>query len=124
MIILSQILVGLVALLHIYFFVLESFLWTHPYGLKTFGRTLQEAQESAVLAANQGLYNLFLSAGLVASFFFKSPEISYTFQLFFMGCVSLAGIYGALTTGPKAGPRIFCIQALPALLGFLLLCLS
>lgn len=120
---LSQIFVILVALLHLYFFILESFLWTHPFGLKTFGRTLEEAQESAVLAANQGLYNSFLSAGLIASFFFSSSEISFAFQLFFMGCVSLAGIYGALTTGPKVGPRIFAIQAVPAILGLLFLCL-
>lgn len=117
----SQVLVGLVAFLHLYFFVLEAFLWTKPYGLKTFNQKLEDAQKSEALAANQGLYNSFLAAGLVASFFFKNPEIAFAFQLFFLNCVLLAGIYGAMTTGPKVGPKIFCIQALPALIGMLLL---
>jgi putative membrane protein len=117
----SQSIVLLIALIHLYVLILEMFLWTRPYGLKFFNQKEDVAKSSATLAANQGLYNGFLSMGLISSFFFKNPDIAFAFQLFFLGCVLLAGIYGAMTTGPKVGPRIFYIQALPALLGILAL---
>ncbi|MEZ4815597.1 MAG: DUF1304 domain-containing protein [Bdellovibrionota bacterium] len=120
----SQILVGLVALIHIYVLALEMFFWTKPLGLKVFGHTQEDAKTSATLAANQGLYNGFLSMGLIASYFFNSADIRLSFQLFFLASVLLAGIYGSLTTGPKVGPRIFVIQALPAALGLLCLLFS
>jgi putative membrane protein len=107
---LANILVALVALLHAYFLVLEMFLWDKPYGMKTFGNTPEKAQITKVLAANQGLYNGFLSAGLVwgLNLGVDGKEIT----TFFLGCVVVAGLFGALTVSRK----IFFVQALPALL--------
>jgi putative membrane protein len=104
----SQVLTALVALLHVYFLVLEMFLWTTPIGQKTFKRTVQEQQDTKVLAANQGLYNGFLAAGLVWSFVATS---GYDIRLFFLACVVVAGLYGAAT----AAKQILFVQALPAL---------
>jgi len=118
---LSQILVAIVAVIHLYVFILETFLWTRPYGLKVFNQRPEVAENSKVLAANQGVYNSFLAMGLIVSLFFHSQEIAFAFQLYFLSCVFLAGVYGALTTGPKVGPRIFVIQSAPALLGLLFL---
>ena len=98
----------LVALLHLYFLVLEMFLWTRPLGLKTFRNTREKAEATRVLAANQGLYNGFLAAGLLYGIATGSRE----FTLFFLGCVMVAGLYGAMTVNR----RIFFVQALPALL--------
>lgn len=98
----------LVALLHLYFLVLEMFLWTRPLGLKTFRNTREKAEATRVLAANQGLYNGFLAAGLLYGVATGSRE----FALFFLGCVMVAGLYGAMTVNR----RIFFVQALPALL--------
>jgi putative membrane protein len=100
-------LVLLVALLHLYFLVLEMFLWTRPLGLKTFRMSPEKAEHSKVLAANQGLYNGFLAAGLVYGVATGSRE----FELFFLGCVVVAGIYGAATVSR----RILVVQAVPAL---------
>jgi putative membrane protein len=102
------VLVVVVALLHFYFLVLEMFLWTRPLGLKVFGQTLEQAVQSKVLAANQGLYNGFLAAGLLYGVATGSRE----FCLFFLACVVVAGAYGAMTVSR----RIFFVQALPALL--------
>ncbi len=102
-------LVLLVAALHAYFLVLEMFLWTTPRGMKTFGRTREEQESSKVLAANQGLYNGFLAAGLVWSAFAVGPE-RLSLRLFFLGCVVVAGLYGAVTVSRK----ILFVQALPA----------
>ena len=104
-------LVALVAALHLYFLVLEMFLWTTPYGLKTFGNTPQKAQDTKVLAANQGLYNGFLAAGLFWGLFYPSITVSYQLKLFFLGCVLVAALYGGIT----AQRRILVIQGLPAL---------
>jgi putative membrane protein len=104
----SSILVALVALLHIWFLVLEMFLWTKPIGLKTFRQTLEKAQASAPLAANQGLYNGFLAAGLI----WGMATGDASTKLFFLICVSIAGAYGAYSVNK----RIFFIQAVPALL--------
>lgn len=110
-------LVALVALLHFYFLVLEMFLWTKPLGLKTFRQSLEKAQLTSVLAANQGLYNGFLAAGLVWSLLHPSGEVARQLQIFFLGCVIAAGIYGAMSVNK----RIFFIQSLPALIALILL---
>jgi putative membrane protein len=101
------VLILLVALAHLYFLVLEMFLWTRPLGLKVFGQSREKAEQSKVLAANQGLYNGFLAAGLVWAVVTMQPQVA----LFFLGCVVVAGIYGAMTVNR----RIFFVQALPAL---------
>ena len=104
----ATVLVVLVALLHAYFLVLEMFLWTRPLGLKTFRNTPEKAEATRVLAANQGLYNGFLAAGLAYGVATGSRE----FCLFFLACVVVAGLYGAYSVSR----RIFFVQALPALL--------
>ena len=115
----AKILVALVAVLHVYFLVLEMFFWTKPLGLRIFGNTPQKAADSAVLAANQGLYNGFLAAGLVWGL--VQPNFSFAFQikLFFLLCVIVAGIYGAVTVSY----RILLVQAAPAALALVLLLL-
>lgn len=110
---LANILVGLIALLHVWILILEMFLWTHPIGLKTFRQSREAAQASKVLAANQGLYNGFLAAGLV----WGLCDGGMAVKLFFVVCVLLAGIYGGLT----AKRSILYVQALPALLALLAL---
>ena len=105
-----QVIVATVALLHFYFMYLEMLVWTTPKGLKVFNQTLEQAKGSAVLAKNQGLYNGFLGAGLVWSLAHPQPEVAQQLQLFFFGCVVLAGVYGGITVNKK----IFAIQAGPA----------
>ena len=95
-----------------YFLILEMFLWTHPVGLKAFHQSAEKAQLTKVLAANQGLYNGFLAAGLIWSLLSQQLESSLQFKLFFLSCVDVAGIYGAWSVHRK----IFFIQALPALI--------
>ncbi|MBJ7515162.1 MAG: DUF1304 domain-containing protein [Stenotrophomonas sp.] len=97
----------LVAALHVYFLVLEMFLWTRPLGLKTFRNTLEKAQATRVLAANQGLYNGFLAAGILVGL-----ARYFEITIFSLVCVVVAGCYGAWTVNR----RIFYIQAVPALL--------
>ena len=109
-------LVILVAALHIYFLVLEMFLWTKPLGLKTFRNSPEKANDSAVLAANQGLYNGFLAAGLVWGLCLGGAGFSV--KLFFLGCVVVAGVFGAATVGKK----ILFVQALPAAVAIALVC--
>ena len=109
----AMVLVVLVALLHLYFLVLEMFLWTRPLGLKTFRNTPEKAEVTRVLAANQGLYNGFLAAGLLYAAITGSRE----FALFFLACVVVAGLYGAYSVNK----RIFFVQAMPALLALLAL---
>jgi putative membrane protein len=112
--IITIILVGLVALEHFYFLILEMFLWTTPKGIKTFGlKSKAYAEETKVLAANQGLYNGFLTAGLIWSIVLKNNEIT----IFFLSCVIIAGIYGAYSTKKI---RLFYVQAVPAILALLL----
>ena len=84
-------LIALIALEHIYFLVLEMFLWTTPHGMETFGLTAEFAQQSASLAANQGLYNGFLAAGLIWSLFRKTDPFSL--KVFFLSCVVIAGVF-------------------------------
>lgn len=107
---LAAVLVALVALLHFYFLVLEMFLWDKPLGLKTFRNTPEKAELTKVLAANQGLYNGFLAAGLLWGLSLGAAGTHV--QAFFLVCVVVAGLYGAYSVSR----RIFFVQALPALL--------
>lgn len=113
--IIQIILVVFVAVLHFYFLVLEMFLWTKPQGLKAFGFTEEFAKQTTVLAANQGLYNGFLAAGLIWSILSKS--FSFQIAIFFLSCVSFAGIYGAYSTKKI---KLFYIQSVPAILALLI----
>lgn len=108
-------LIAFVAFEHFYFLILEMFLWTKPKGIKTFGLKSKEfAEETKVLAANQGLYNGFLSAGLIWSLIIENQDIS----VFFLTCVIVAGIYGAYSTKKI---RLFYIQSIPAIFAVLLI---
>jgi putative membrane protein len=100
----SNALTGIVAALHAYFLVLEMFLWTTPVGQKTFKRTAEQQIETKSLAQNQGLYNGFLAAGLVWSYW-----AGYDVRVFFLVCVVVAGVYGAIT----AARSILFVQAIP-----------
>lgn len=102
--------VTLVALEHFYFLYLEMFLWTRPKGLKVFRQSLEKAQASQALAANQGLYNGFLAVGLLWGMFHATPEFGRQIQLFFLCCVVVAGAFG----GATVGVRLFLVQAVPA----------
>ncbi|MFC3880026.1 DUF1304 domain-containing protein [Algoriphagus namhaensis] len=116
----SKIIIALVALLHLYFLYFEMFAW-ETVGRKIFRQFPKEFfPKTKTLAANQGLYNGFLVAGLVWSFFISDPEWSRNVALFFLSCVVVAGVYGALT----ASKKIFWIQAMPALLGIGLILLK
>lgn len=107
---LANVLITLVAIIHAYILVLEMFLWTRPAGRRAFGLSEAFASQTATLAANQGLYNGFLSAGLVYGLI-QGTE-GFTFKVFFLVCVTVAGIYGAAT----ASRKILFVQAVPALL--------
>lgn len=111
----ANIVIGVVALLHAYFLVLEMFLWDTPYGRKTFGLTAEYSAASKTLAANQGLYNGFLAAGLVWGLLLGAAGGQV--RMFFLTCVIVAGVYGAMTVSRK----ILFIQALPAAVGLVLL---
>jgi len=113
----ANILVALVAVLHIYFLILEMFLWTKPRGLKTFGNSLEKARDSAVLAANQGLYNGFLAIGLIWGLIHPNPVFAFQIKVFFLLCVIVAGAYGAASVSM----RILYVQAIPAAVALLLL---
>ena len=110
--------VALVALLHLYFLVLEMFFWDKPLGLRIFGLTPEFAKASRTLAANQGLYNGFLAAGLVWGLFLETAGGSI--KLFFLGCVVVAGVFGAMTVNR----RILWIQALPGIIAIFLVLAS
>jgi len=116
----ADLLVAVVALLHAWFLVLEMFLWTKPLGLKTFRNSPEQARASATLAANQGLYNGFLVAGLGWGLAASSSEQAFALKTFFLGCVVVAGCFGAATVSK----RIFFVQALPAILALALLFLG
>ncbi len=114
----ANVVVALVGLLHVYILVLEMFLWDKPRGMKAFGTTVESAAATKVLAANQGLYNGFLAAGLFWGL--SLGAAGHGVKVFFLGCVLVAGLYGAAT----ASKRILFVQALPAAVGLLLLFLS
>ena len=120
MIWIANLLVAIVAALHLYFLVLEMFLWTKPWGLKNFNQTLEKANDSAVLAANQGLYNGFLAAGLIWGLIQVTPAFAFQIKTFFLLCVIVAGIYGAATVSRK----ILYVQAAPAAVALVLLWLA
>lgn len=114
----SETVVLLVALLHGYFLVLEMFLWDKPAGRKAFGLSKEQAAATKVLAANQGLYNGFIAAGLLWGAI--RGAAGYEFKVYFLLCVVVAGVYGAAT----ASRKILYVQALPGLLGLLLVVFS
>lgn len=110
----AEVLVGLVAALHVYILVLEMFLWTTPRGRAAFGSTVEFAEQTKVLAANQGLYNGFLAAGLIWGLIASDP-VGYAAMIFFTACVVIAGLYG----GATANRRILLVQALPGAIALL-----
>ena len=114
----ANVVVAIVALLHVYFLVLEMFLWDKPAGLRAFGQTLEAATASKVLAANQGLYNGFLAAGLFWGLTLGA-EGNHV-KVFFLCCVLVAGLYGAAT----ASRKILFVQAVPAAIGLVLILLA
>lgn len=116
--IIANVVVGLVAVLHIYFLILEMFLWDKPAGLRAFRQTREAAAASKVLAANQGLYNGFLAAGLIWGLLLG--EAGTSIKVFFLSCVLIAGLYGAAT----ASRKILFVQAIPAAIGLALVLLS
>ncbi len=113
----ADVLVLLVAILHLYFLVLEMFLWDKPLGLKTFRQTKEAAKSSKVLAANMGLYNGFLAAGLLWGLLLG--DVGMHIKLFFLSCVVIAGVFGGFT----ANRRILFVQALPAAIALVLMLL-
>lgn len=114
----TNIVIVLVALLHVYFLVLEMFLWEKPTGLHVFGQTKEAATASRVLAANQGLYNGFLAAGLFWGICLGPDGTGI--KIFFLCCVLIAGIFGAASVSRK----ILIVQAIPAAIGLALVLLS
>jgi putative membrane protein len=114
----AQIATALVAVLHLYFLVLEMFLWDRPFGRRTFGLTPEFAAASKSLAANQGLYNGFLAAGLLWGLWLGDAGTAV--KLFFLGCVVVAGVFGAATVNRK----ILAVQALPGAIALVLVWLS
>jgi putative membrane protein len=107
----ATVLLLVVALIHAYIVVLEMVLWTTPRGRAAFGTTTEQAEQTKVLAANQGLYNGFLAAGLVVAAF-ASGRVGFWFGVFFTACVAIAGLYGAATVSR----RILLVQTVPAAL--------
>ena len=114
----ASIAIALVALLHLYFLVLEMFLWDTPFGRRTFGLTAEFAAASRSLAMNQGLYNGFLAAGLAWGLLLGPAGLSV--KVFFLGCVIVAGVFGGFT----ASSKIFFVQALPGAIALGLLLAS
>ncbi len=116
----TRILVAVVALEHVYILYLEMFLWTTPRGLKTFGIPREVAESSKTLAANQGLYNGFLAAGLFWSILHPDPLIGRQIAAFFLACVLAAALYGGITVKRS----ILLVQGLPAAIALVALLLS
>ena len=114
----ANVLVALVALAHFYFLALEMFFWTKPLGLRTFGMTPEFANSTAVLAANQGLYNGFLAAGLIWALL--DARRGFALKVFFLLCIIVAGVYGGFT----AKMTILYVQALPALVALVAVLLA
>lgn len=113
-------LIFIIAIQHLFFLVLEMFLWEKKLGLKIFRQTSEQAKASATLAANQGLYNGFLSAGLIWSLLHSDMVLAFQLKVFFASCVMIAGVFGAFTVSS----RILFIQALPAFITLILLFIS
>ncbi len=119
MIIVGNVLAGIVALIHVYILVLEMFLWTKPRGYKAFGLTPEFAQQTRTLGLNQGLYNGFLAAGLIWGLI-AGGDTGFAAKIFFLVCVAIAGIVGALT----ASRRILYVQTVPAVLALVFVLLG
>lgn len=117
---LGTVMTALVALLHVWILVLEMFLWTRPAGLRAFRNTPEKARDTAVLAANQGLYNGFLAAGLIFGLLYPAEPAALHIKSFFLACIMVAGVYGAAT----AARKILYIQTVPAALALALLWLA
>ncbi len=113
----ANLLTALVALLHLWFLVLEMFLWTKPSGRRAFGLTPEKAELTKSLAMNQGLYNGFLAAGLVWGLL-AGADAGYPVKVFFLGCVIIAGVFGAAT----ASRKILWVQAVPGAIALALVC--
>jgi len=120
LILIANLLVVLVAILHVFFLILEMFLWDKPLGLKVFRNTPDKAEITKVLAANQGLYNGFLAAGLIWGLVHGNPAFAFQIKAFFLLCVIVAGAYGAATVSS----RILMVQALPAAIALVALFLA
>ncbi|ODT80042.1 MAG: hypothetical protein ABS76_17790 [Pelagibacterium sp. SCN 64-44] len=116
----ALVLVGLVAALHLYIMLLEMLWWDSPRGQKAFGLTPEFARQTKKLAANQGLYNGFLAAGLIWGLVHPDPAFAWQVQMFFLACVAVAGIFGAMT----ASKKIFFIQTVPAVIAIIALVLA
>lgn len=117
--VLASLVVAAVALLHVYILVLEMFLWTTPQGMRVFGTRPEFARQSAALAANQGLYNGFLAAGLFWGLL-AGGSTGHQIKIFFLLCVAIAGVYGAATVNR----RILFVQTIPAAIGLLLVLIA
>lgn len=113
----AAVLIGFIAFIHVYFLVLEMFFWDKPLGLRAFGQTKEAATASKVLAANQGLYNGFLAAGLIWGLMLGNA--GGPIKVFFLSCVLIAGLYGGVT----ANRKILFVQALPAAIALALIAL-
>jgi putative membrane protein len=120
MAIVATILVALVALLHVYIMLLEMVWWDSPRGQKAFGLQPDFAKATKTLAANQGLYNGFLAAGLIWGLVHPDPAVAWQIKLFFLACVAVAGIFGAVTSSRK----ILFIQTVPAVIAIIALVLA
>ncbi len=114
----ANIVIALIALMHLWFLVLEMFLWTRPSGLRAFRLSPEFAEQTKALAANQGLYNGFLAAGLVWGLYLGSE--GFGVKIFFLSCVLVAGLFGGLA----AARKILLFQALPAAIGLALMLVS
>ena len=114
----AQVAVAVVALLHLYFLVVEMFLWTKPYGRRVFRLDAEFAAKTAALAANQGLYNGFLAAGLIWGLILG--QAGFAVLVFFLICIIVAGIFGAAT----ANRKILFVQALPGAIALILVLLA
>ncbi len=120
MAVVAMILVGLVALLHLYIMLLEVLWWDTPRGQKAFNLTPEFSRQTKVLAINQGVYNGFLAAGLIWGLVHPDPAIAWQIQLFFLACVAVAGIIGAVTSSRK----ILFIQTVPAMIAIIAIWLA
>lgn len=116
MILIGNILIGLIAFLHFYIMILEMFFWDKPKGIKAFGHEMEFAKLTTVMAANQGLYNGFIAAGLLISII----SSLFLIKIFFLGCVFIAGIYGSITFNRK----ILFIQSVPSIIALVVVLIS
>ncbi len=115
--VLTMTLIGLCALEHLWFLVLEMFLWQRPIGLRIFGNTADKARDSVVLAKNMGLYNGFLAVGLIYGLLVTDAAVAHAFRFYFLMCMVVAGVYGGMTVSS----RVMYVQGMPPALAMVLL---